>query len=212
MLARDLQQEGQPERAEALGDIINCGLRCKRIIQNLLTFSRQDQVPVAAIDLNAEAERVLDMIQYQINRNQIGINELFDPDLPRLNANGPQIQQVLTNFLINARDALAECDRKEKVIEVATAVRLEGKRRWAVLSVLDNGTGIAPENLSKIFTPFYTSKEASKGTGLGLSVSLGIAESHNGRIEVDSKLGQGSCFRLLLPIDEQSGSTEIREK
>ncbi|HBG06505.1 MAG: histidine kinase [Geobacteraceae bacterium GWC2_58_44] len=201
MLVRELQQEQEYERAEALGDIINCGLRCKRIIQNLLTFSRQDQAPVTAVNLNAEAERVLDMIQYQINRSQIRIIDNFHRDLPKINLNGPQIQQVLTNFLINARDALAEVERKEKVIEVSTSVRLEGERRWAVLSVLDNGSGIAPEDLPKIFTPFYTSKEASKGTGLGLSVSLGIAESHGGRIEVDSRLGQGSCFRLVLPID-----------
>jgi two-component system, NtrC family, sensor kinase len=202
MLARDLQQEDEHEKAEALGDIINCGLRCKRIIQNLLTFSRQDKAPVEAVDLNSEAERVLNMIQYQINRDQIAVIGDFDAELPRMNANGPQIQQVLTNFLINARDALSEADRKEKVITVSTAVRLEGERRWAVLSVLDNGIGIAPEDLPKIFLPFYTSKEASKGTGLGLSVSIGIAESHNGRIEVDSRLGQGSCFRLVLPIDE----------
>jgi two-component system NtrC family sensor kinase len=201
MLAEDRQQDSNPEQGEALQDIINCGLRCKRIIQNLLTFSRQDQAPLAAIDLNAEAERMLEMIKYQINRSQIRIIEQFDRELPRVNANGAQIQQVLTNFLINARDAVAEVERKEKVIEVATTTRMEGGKRWAVLSVLDNGVGISPEDLSKIFTPFYTSKEASKGTGLGLSVSLGIAESHHGRIEVDSKLGQGSCFRLVLPVD-----------
>lgn len=202
MLSRDLTEE-ESDKAEALADIINCGLRCKRIIQNLLTFSRQDQVPVAAIDLNAEVERVLDMIQYQINRSQIAIFEHFDRDLPKMNANGPQIQQVMTNFLINARDALTEVEGKDKVIEVTTSLRVEGERRWAVLSVSDNGIGIAEENLSKIFTPFYTSKEATKGTGLGLSVSLGIAESHHGRIEVESKLGRGSCFSLVLPIDEQ---------
>ncbi|HJV34694.1 GAF domain-containing sensor histidine kinase [Geomonas sp.] len=200
MLARDKREE-DPEGAEALEDIINCGLRCKRIIQNLLTFSRQDQAPVAAIDLNAEAKRVLDMIKYQINRNQIAIVERFDKELPRLNANGPQIQQVLTNFLINARDALSDVERLEKTIEVTTAVSSEGGRRWVTLSVLDNGVGIAAENLSKIFTPFYTSKEASKGTGLGLSVSLGIAESHHGRIEVESRLGEGSCFKLILPLE-----------
>ncbi|HJV64194.1 MAG TPA: ATP-binding protein [Geomonas sp.] len=205
MLARERRAEEDPESAEALDDIINCGLRCKRIIQNLLTFSRQDQAPVAAIDLNAEARRVLDMIKYQINRNQIDIQERFDPELPRLNANGPQIQQVLTNFLINARDALAVVERKDKTIEVASSVLSEGGRRWAVLSVCDNGVGIAPENLSKIFTPFYTSKEATKGTGLGLSVSLGIAESHHGRIEVESRLGEGSCFKLILPVEYDDG-------
>lgn len=203
MLARDLQQDDQKEKAEVLEDIVNSGLRCKRIIQNLLTFSRQDQLPATEIDLNAEAARVLSMIQYQINRSQIRISEDFDPLLPRLTANGPQIQQVLTNFLINARDALAEVERKEKIIEVATRLKVDGEKRWAVLSVEDNGTGIAQENLSKIFTPFYTSKEATKGTGLGLSVSLGIAESHNGAIEVDSRPGRGSTFRLVLPVEGQ---------
>lgn len=202
LLARDLQQDGQYDRAEVLEDIVNSGIRCKRIIQNLLTFSRQNQPPVMDIDLNAEVERVLSMIQYQINRSQIRIVEQLAPFLPRLTANGPQIQQVLTNFLINARDALGDVERREKVITVATSLLVKHGKSWAVLSVKDNGTGIAPENLSKIFTPFYTSKEATKGTGLGLSVSLGIAESHNGTIEVESKQGEGSTFSLLLPVEQ----------
>jgi two-component system NtrC family sensor kinase len=143
------------------------------------------------------------MIKYQINRSQITITERLANDLPGLTANGPQIQQVLTNFLINARDALTEVERHEKRIEVATGLRVKEGRRWALLSVTDNGIGISSDNLAKIFTPFYTSKEASKGTGLGLSVSLGIAESHNGTIEVASKPGEGSTFTLLLPIDPQ---------
>ncbi len=203
LLARDLLEDGQSERAAEIDDIVNSGLRCKRIIQNLLTFSRQDQQPATEIDLNDEARRVLGMIKYQINRSQITIMERLAADLPRLIANGPQIQQVLTNFLINARDALAEVGGREKTIEVATELRVIGGRRWAVLSVTDNGIGIAPENRAKIFTPFYTSKEATKGTGLGLSVSLGIAESHNGTIEVASTPDQGSTFSLLLPIDQQ---------
>lgn len=203
MLSRDLGQEIHNENSEALSDIINCGLRCKRIIQNLLTFSRQDQLSVAQVDLNSEVERVLDMIKYQINRSQIWIMENLDPELPRISVNGPQIQQVLTNFLINARDALAEVERREKIIEVSSAVRMQNGKRWAVIGVSDNGIGIASENMSKIFTPFYTSKEASKGTGLGLSVSLGIAESHGGAIEVESRLGEGSTFSLVLPIDQE---------
>ena len=114
LLARELLEAGQPERAEELDDIVNSGLRCKRIIQNLLTFSRQDQQPATEIDLNAEARLVLGMIKYQINRSQITITERLTADLPRLTANGPQIQQVLTNFLINARDALAEVERQDE--------------------------------------------------------------------------------------------------
>lgn len=202
LVARELLEDNQTERAGELEDIVNSGLRCKRIIQNLLTFSRQDQQPATEIDLNNEAQRVLGMIKYQINRSQINIVEKLAADLPCLTANGPQIQQVLTNFLINARDALSEVERQEKVITVATALLRKNGQKWAVLSVNDNGTGIPPENLAKIFTPFYTSKEATKGTGLGLSVSLGIAESHNGTIEVASTPGEGSTFSLLLPIDQ----------
>lgn len=204
MLVRELREDGLPERAEVLDDIINSGLRCKRIIQNLLTFSRQDQLPATEIDLNSEAQRVLGMIKYQIDRSQVLINEQLSTDLPRVIANGPQIQQVLTNFLINARDALAEVDGREKVIQVATAVREQNGQRWVTLCVTDNGIGIEPENLAKIFTPFYTSKDATKGTGLGLSVSLGIAESHNGTIEVHSTPGQGSTFCLVLPTGHES--------
>jgi len=203
LLARELQDEGRQELAVELDDIVNSGLRCKRIIQNLLTFSRQDQQPATEIDLNAEARRVLGMIKYQINRSQISIAERLAEDLPMLIANGPQIQQVLTNFLINARDALTEVERPEKTICVSTELRTEGERRWAVLSVTDNGIGIPRENLAKIFTPFYTSKEATKGTGLGLSVSLGIAESHNGTIEVKSTPGTGSTFSLVLPVENR---------
>lgn len=202
LVARELQESGQQELAGELDNIVNSGLRCKRIIQNLLTFSRQDQQPATTIDLNAEARLVLGMIKYQINRSQITITERLSADLPHLIANGPQIQQVLTNFLINARDALSEVEGREKTIDVTTELRMKDGRRWAALSVCDNGIGIAPENLAKIFTPFYTSKETTKGTGLGLSVSLGIAESHNGTIEVTSTPGQGSTFSLILPVDQ----------
>lgn len=203
MLVRDLLKEDQQESADALDDIINCGLRCKRIIQNLLTFSRQDQLPTSEIDLNGEVERVLSLIQYQINRSQIRIVSRLDPDLPKMTANGPQIQQVLTNLLINARDALDGVERQEKIIEVTTALRRQAARHWVILSVRDNGTGIDAERLPKIFTPFYTSKEATKGTGLGLSVSLGIVESHGGTIEVDSVPGEGSSFSMILPLTQE---------
>jgi len=202
MLVRDFPGDVDRDKIEALEDIINCGLRCKRIIQNLLTFSRQDELPTSEIDINEEVERVLSLIRYQINRSQVEILPHLDAELPRINANGPQIQQVLTNFLVNARDALDEGGRPEKIIQVTTGLRRRDKKAWIVLSVRDNGTGIAPETLPKIFTPFYTSKESTKGTGLGLSVSLGIAESHGGTIEVDSIPGEGSTFSLILPLEQ----------
>lgn len=211
MLARDLQSESLEH--ESLQDVINCGLRCKGIIQNLLTFSRQDQVPMTDIDLNEQARRVLSLIRYQINRNQIEIIDRLDPDLPMVTANGAQIQQVLTNLLINARDALTDSSKAKKLISVFSSVRREEGKEWAIISVHDNGIGISPENLKKIFTPFFTSKDATKGTGLGLSVSLGIAESHAGTIEVESVPHKGSRFSLLLPVPSATApDTSIKVK
>jgi two-component system NtrC family sensor kinase len=191
--------ENQKEICEPLEDIVNCGLRCKRIIQNLLTFSRQDHLPMAETDLNEEVERVLHLIYYQIDRNQISIRKSLDPNLPLTKANGRQIQQVLTNLLINARDALVGVNR-EKVIEVNSRAENNSDGQWIVISVKDNGIGIPAKNLQRVFTPFYTSKEETKGTGLGLSVSLGIAEAHGGFLEVESTYGEGSCFSLRLPV------------
>lgn len=198
MLARDFES-GSVEN-DSLQDVINCGLRCKRIIQNLLTFSRQDQMPMTDVDLNEQVRLVLGLIHYQINRNQIQIIDQLDPNLTMVNINGAQIQQVLTNLLINARDALNDSNQENKQITVSSFIRHDEEQSWAVISVHDNGTGICQDNLKKIFTPFFTSKDATKGTGLGLSVSLGIAESHSGNIEVESTLGEGSTFSLVLPV------------
>ena len=197
-----------PEDKELLEDIVNCGLRCKRIIQNLLTFSRQDQLPFAATDLNAEVEGVLGLMKFQIDQQRIRIRTNLDPQLPQVFANGQQIQQVLANFLVNARDALDGVERPQKEIEIATASRREGNRHWAVVSVRDNGVGIQAGNLEKIFTPFFTSKEVTRGTGLGLSVSLGIAQSHQGTIEVESQPGVGSTFSLVLPAAAADGGRD----
>jgi two-component system NtrC family sensor kinase len=154
---------------------------------------------MAETDLNEEVERVLHLIYYQIDRNQISIRKSLDPNLPLTKANGRQIQQVLTNLLINARDALVGVNR-EKVIEVNSRAENNSDGQWIVISVKDNGIGIPAKNLQRVFTPFYTSKEETKGTGLGLSVSLGIAEAHGGFLEVESTYGEGSCFSLRLPV------------
>lgn len=193
--------------SELLNDIANCGLRCKKIIQNLLTFSRQDQQPFAPTDLNKVVERVLSLIHYQINRNNIDIKLELDPWLPLVTANDHQLDQVLLNFVLNARDALEGLD-SEKQISISTSVR-EGfnGRRYVMATVRDNGIGMPSENLSKIFNPFFTSKEAARGTGLGLSVSLGIAEGHGGNIEVESIMGEGSTFSLVLPME--AGMEEV---
>lgn len=200
LLLREI--DGYRPEAELLKDIINCGLRCKKIIQNLLTFSRQDHHPLAPVDLNKEIECVLSLIHYQINGNKIEITQDLCPDLPVIPANGHQLQQVLINLLLNARDAFEGVER-DKQIEVITSWHEKDGQKRVVITIKDNGAGISPGNLTKIFNPFFTTKEATRGTGLGLSVSLGIAEAHGGTIEVDSVFGEGSAFSLVLPAEEE---------
>jgi two-component system NtrC family sensor kinase len=200
IMLREIDGIGQDP--EPLKDIVNNGLRCKKIIQNLLTFSRQDRHPIAPTDLNKEIEAVLSLIQYQINGCRIDITQDLCPDLPIIAANGQQLQQVLINLLLNARDALEGVER-DRIIRVITELRQKDGKKWVAATIKDNGTGITPEHLTKIFNPFYTSKEATKGTGLGLSVSLGIAEAHGGTIEVDSVPDEGSSFSLILPVQEK---------
>lgn len=160
MLAREYQSKSMEH--ESLHDVINSGLRCKRIIQNLLTFSRQDQVPVSAIDLNEQTRSVLGLIRYQINRNQMQIIDRLDPELPLVTASGPQIQQVLTNLMINARDALNDSDEQNKLITVSSFIRQYKGKTWVVISVHDNGIGIAQENLKKSSLPSLPAKIQQK--------------------------------------------------
>jgi len=201
--AQMLQREGCADE-ESLADIINSGLRCKKIVQNLLTFSRQDSYPLAPVDLNDVVEKVLSLVEYQINKNKINIVVNLASGLPEIIANSQQLQQVLVNFLLNARDAIEEAGR-EGTIEITTGLREDGGGKQLVLAVKDNGTGIDPGNLDRIFNPFYTSKEVGRGTGLGLSVSMGIAQAHEGNILVESEPGVGSVFTLVLPVPPEDG-------
>ena len=201
--AQMLQRQFGAEHSASylLKDIVTCGLRCKRIIQNLLTFARQEPPVVGPVDLNDAVERVLGLIGYQIKRYGITMYTEFAADLPRVWGDAHQLEQVLINLLLNARDALETVGR-EKYIRVATGMREAADgRRYATVIVEDNGEGIAAENVSKIFNPFFTTKEAVRGSGLGLSVSLGIAQAHGGTIEVESRFGEGSIFTLVLPLD-----------
>lgn len=199
-----------PDSAEypLLEDINRCGARCKKIIQNLLTFSRQEQFPLEPLDLNQIVAKALPLVAFQISSENIHLETSLDSELPLVSGNSQQIEQVLINFLLNARDALefskSQPPGKEgKLIKIATG-RAAGSTGWVFLAVHDNGHGIKSSDLPNIFNPFFTTKEVGRGTGLGLSVSLGIAEAHGGTIKVESKPGSGSTFTLLLP--EAAGS------
>lgn len=187
-----------------LNDIKNCGDRCKRIIKSLLTFSRQDEYIFDSCSLNEAVEQVLNLLKYQLEKNQIMIRLLLQEDLPLIEGSQPHIEQIIINLLLNAKDAIELSSRKNKEIIIKTSLQSNEVH----LSVMDNGIGIKEDRLSEIFHPFHTTKETEKGTGLGLSVSIGIARTHRGTIEVSSKLNKGSTFTLKLPL-QQSKDMEV---
>jgi signal transduction histidine kinase len=120
--------------------------------------------------------------------------------MPMLFIDGDQIQQVFMNIVINAADAMAG---NGGTLTIKTGVR-DGR---AEISFTDTGCGMTREQLSRLFTPFYTTKETGKGTGLGLAISYGIIQSHSGEIEAESEIGRGSTLKVKLPVEKQTGET-----
>jgi two-component system, NtrC family, sensor kinase len=132
-----------------------------------------------------------------MNQGHIDIVTQLSPDLPPILANQGLIQQVLVNILLNARDAMAQGG----VLSVAADFE---SPPWVTIRISDTGTGIKPEDIQKIFTPLFTTKEEGKGTGLGLSISQDIIKRHNGTIEVESVPGKGTTFIIRLPSANHS--------
>jgi len=167
--------------------------RCKRIIGSLLEFSRVRKPEVKESDLNAMAERAAELVGHQMKLKQVTIALHLDRDLPRVPADEGQLRQALLALLMNALDATPAGGH----VEIET--RREGEEAVA-LTVADSGVGIAPENLGKIFSPFFTTKPVGQGTGLGLAICHGIVSSHGGEIKVESEEGKGTRLSLVLPL------------
>ena len=189
-----------------LTDIKNCGDRCKRIIKSLLTFSRQDEYIFGSFSLNDGINQILNLLRYQLEKNEIKIHLELDEELPEMEGSQQQIEQIIINLILNARDALELSNKANKEITIQTS-HLEDEIQF---TVKDNGIGIEENRLTEIFHPFHTTKEAEKGTGLGLSVSFGIAKSHGGTLEVSSTVKTGSTFTLRLPVPP-SHELEVEE-
>lgn len=180
-----------------LRDIYQCGVRCKKIIQNLLTFSRQEEYHFACLSLHDLVADVLGLIGYQLAVSGIMLEQRLSSLPLFFRGSRHQIEQILINLMLNARDALIGVESPRIIIETFRLDSEEGS--FVGLALTDNGHGIAPEHLRQIFQPFFTTKESTKGTGLGLSVSLGIAQAHGGKLYAESELNRYSKFTLLLP-------------
>ncbi|MBI4970880.1 MAG: PAS domain S-box protein [Candidatus Omnitrophica bacterium] len=171
-------------------------LRCKTLVQSLLTFSRVEKTGKDEINLNQAIDGALTLIFPQGRVTNVLIEKRLDETIPKIVANQNQIQQVMINLCNNAIDAMPQGG---KVIVSTRKVLFQGNN-WIAIDVEDNGAGIPPAVLPEIFNPFFTTKEVGKGTGLGLSLVHEIIERHGGRIDVQSEVGKGTVFQVLLPI------------
>lgn len=168
--------------------------RATNIVNNLLNFSRTGSATeFAEINIARVLDDTLQLLEPQLRRNQIEIVRSYDPDAPQAYANAGKLQQVFTNLILNARDASPDGGR----ITIATSTDVDDGS--LVVEISDTGIGIAPENVAKIYDPFYTTKGVGQGTGLGLAVSYGIVQEHAGHMSVDSTPGRGTTFRITLP-------------
>lgn len=200
----DLKEKGELKESEDLKEIedsidqIKLQIdRCSKITHSVLKFGRQSEVIFTDIDLGGFIPEVISMIENKASVQGITITEEISGDIPSVQGDPGQLQQVLINLFNNAIDAIVERHGPEggKLI-VRAGLKKDGK---VEIDVKDNGAGISPENLKKIFGPFFTTKPVGKGTGLGLSVCYGIIESMSGIMQVKSEQGVGTTFTIDLP-------------
>jgi two-component system NtrC family sensor kinase len=180
--------------------IVDSTERVRTIVKGLLEFSRQTKLTPEPTDVNNLIRSTIALMENQALVKGVSIR--FNPgeNLPKVTLDRGQFQSVLLNMIINALDATEAGDS----ITVYTAAGLsasESGHKGVEITIADTGAGIPPENLDKLFDPFFSTKEVGKGTGLGLSVSLGIVERHGGTIRVQSELGKGTRFFIWLPAE-----------
>jgi len=184
---------GLPRRAELdIEKILNASLHARDIVKKLLIFARQMPPQKIKVNLNRLVEEGLNFFKSRFSNAGIKLVCSFSADLPELEADPSQLNQVVINLTVNALQAMPDGG------ELKVQTLHEGNR--VSLIIEDTGTGMSEEVLEKIFTPFFTTKEVGKGTGLGLPVVHGIITSHGGSIRVESKVGRGTRFAIHLPL------------
>ncbi|WP_341319236.1 histidine kinase [Paraburkholderia sp. IMGN_8] len=170
--------------------------RVRRIVQDLRDFSRAGSEDWCVVDLHAGLEATLNVVRNEIKYKAEVVKHYGD--LPPVECMPSQVNQVLMNLLVNAAQAIPE----RGIITISTRRDGDG----VSIAIADTGVGMAADVQAKIFDPFYTTKPVGQGTGLGLSVSYGIVEKHGGRIVVESRRGEGSCFTVWLPAKRRADS------
>ena len=193
------QVVGDEQKSLMLDKISRQKFRASEIVNSLLNFSRTSNSDLSEVQINRVIQETLSLLEHQLRKAGIEARTRLDPQLETVKGNAGKLQQVFLNLFLNARDAM----EPRGVLEVVTYMSEKG----VAVDVLDTGHGIAPEHLSRIYDPFFTTKSAKKGTGLGLSVTYGIIQEHGAAIEALSRQGAGTCFHLEFPAYRKAAVT-----
>jgi len=204
------QMSDESPEAKDLDLVIRETKRCSSIIKRLLDFAREKKPEKKNVDINHLLRETELLVRHPVATHDIEIVSELDADLPPILVDPDQLKQVFMNILVNAQDAIG--DRGKITIRSRVLPQPDAATSGATMEPLlevsftDTGSGIPEKDVTKIFDPFFTTKEIGKGTGLGLAVTYGIVQAHGGHIEVESAAGQGTTFRIQLPLEEQTAN------
>jgi two-component system NtrC family sensor kinase len=193
-LKEDFRELSQEEAMGLIQDILIQSERASEIVKGLLDFSRAEHPEFEALSVGGVIQDTLKLVRNQLTLSGIHVEQDIPPNLPPIYGERKSLQQVFLNLFINAIQAMLDGG----TLQIRAHTSTDGQ--WMVIDVADTGVGIDPEHLSRIFDPFYTTKQVGRGTGLGLSVTYGIVEKHGGHIEVKSRVGAGATFIVTLPL------------
>ncbi|UCG12757.1 MAG: PAS domain S-box protein, partial [Deltaproteobacteria bacterium] len=204
MLLKELK--GNEQWRKDLEEIISQTLRCKQIVARLLEFSRQSLDERVLFDVNTVIGHCVELLQHQSLFHNVEIKQDLESDLPQILGNPGELEQVFTNLMLNAADAM----EGRGIMTISSGSELEAQQ--VLLAFGDTGPGISPEVREKIFEPFFTTKPVGVGTGLGLSVVYGVIQRHGGSIEIDSTPGSGATFIIRLPLESPAVIPGVKDQ
>ncbi len=190
-----------------LKDIEQQTKKCRTIIQSLLKFSRASRhEEFEPTNINQVLKETFIFTQHQIVKNKVNLVRELAESLPPVEGHPSQLQQVFTNLILNAVQAMPEGGT------LTVRSRMQEESKTLEISFTDTGIGILEENLDKVFEPFFTTKKVGEGTGLGLSVSYGLVKEHGGEIQVESQKKQGTTFTVILPLREKIAASHLEDE